>query len=343
MSPDYAASQRTSHVTWLASVAFWTSCVTIGCGGGSSNTPTSPSTPSTPSGPGRVAVVAMSVSSLTLDVNQRTTVTATVRDASGTVLTSKTVAWVTSDATIAGGTVNGNTAEIQGIAPGSATVTASVDGVTGSIAVQVRVTAPAPVATITIAPATATIAVGELLPLVATLRDAGGNFLSGRSIAWATSNSTVANGTVNGANASVTGLSVGTATITATSEGRSGSATVVVTSGSNGGTIPLTCVGLAGGQVYGQDGQFLGRLANQFDSQSILNQFGSYGSQFSSTSMYNQFSSYGSQFSSLSAFNTLATSPPQLYVSGRFAAYVTKNTLKFPGVDPNALRSCSFP
>ena len=97
------------------------------------------------------------------------------------------------------------------------------------------------------------------------------------------------------------------------------------------------------GQVFGADGQYLGRLTNQFDSQSILNTFGQYGSQFSSTSMYNTFSSYGSAFSSLSAYNTLASSPPLLFVGSQFAAYVSKNTIKTPRVDPDALHACAFP
>lgn len=283
----------------------------------------------------------MSASTLTIDVNQKQTVTATVRDAAGTVLSSKTVSWTTSDATVVGGTINGNSAEIQGIAAGAATVTATVDGISGSIAIQVRAVAPAAVNSVAIAPASATLTVGENLPLVATLRDANGNFLSGRVVVWTTSNSAIVSGLVSGANAVVTAVAPGVATITATSEGRVGTATITVIGGT-AGTIPLTCTGLSGGLVFGYDGQYLGRLTNQFDSQSILNQFGAYGSQFSSTSMYNQFSSYGSQFAALSAYNQFSNTPPQLYVNGRFAAYVTKNQFKVPGVDPTALRACSF-
>jgi uncharacterized protein YjdB len=176
----------------------------------------------------------MSVSSLTLDVNQRTSVTAIVRDASGTVLSAKTVSWQTSDASVVKGTVSGNSAELLGMGAGSATVTASVDGVTGRIDVQVLSAAPAPVSTVTIAPSSATIAIGEALPMVATVRDANGNALSGRTVNWTTSNSAIVSGTVNGANATVSGVAAGTVTITASSEGRSGTATVTVSSGTGG-------------------------------------------------------------------------------------------------------------
>jgi hypothetical protein len=51
--------------------------------------------------------------------------------------------------------------------------------------------------------------------------------------------------------------------------------------------------------LVANDGQYLGKLSsNHFDSESICNDFGSYGSRFSSTSSRQQFSSYGSDFSS---------------------------------------------
>jgi hypothetical protein len=293
----------------------------------------------------KTAAVASSITfsppSVTVDVGQTAQVTAMVRDAGGSVLTDKVVSWATSDGSIVGGTTNGNTATIQGFSSGSATVIASVDGVTGNLPVTVRPTAPKPVASVVISPAAATIAVGTSIPLVATLRDAQGNILTDRAISWTTANAAIANGVVSGNLAVVQGLSLGTVTISAISEGVVGSSVIIVTSGGIGG-ISLTCAGVAGGQVYAADGQYLGRLTNQFDSQSILNTFGLYGSQFSSTSMFNSFGRYGSQFGSLSAYNPFASTPPQLYVSGQFAAYVTKNTTKNPRVDPDALRSCPF-
>jgi uncharacterized protein YjdB len=294
-----------------------------------------------PPGAAIVKSVTLSASSLTLDINQAATITASVRDASGAVIVGKVVQWQTSDASVAGGVVSGNSATIQGFAVGSALVTATSDGIAAQLPVTVRTTAPAPVATVTLSPASASIVVGGALPMVATLRDANGNTITGRPIAWTSSNTSIVSGAASGATAVLTGAAAGTATITATSEGKSGTAQVTIVAAAV--PIPLTCVGLAGGQVFAQDGQYLGRLTNQFDAQSILNQFGLYGGQFSSTSMYNQFSQYGGQFAALSAYNQFSTAPPQLFVSGRFAAYVTKNPFKLPGVDPNALRTCSFP
>ncbi|MDB4906277.1 MAG: hypothetical protein JWO05_1061 [Gemmatimonadetes bacterium] len=177
--------------------------------------------------------------------------------------------------------------------------------------------------------------------MIATLRDANGNALTDRIVTWTSSAPTIASGSFVNAFATIAGVAQGIATINATSEGVTGSATVSVVATSGGG-IQLTCAGVAGGRIYGNDGVYLGRLTNQFDAESILNQFGSYGGQFGTYSMYNTFGQYGSAFSALSAFNTLTATPPLLFVNGNFAAFVTKNTIKVPRVDPAALRTCNF-
>jgi hypothetical protein len=61
--------------------------------------------------------------------------------------------------------------------------------------------------------------------------------LTGRTVTWATTSSSVA--TVNGSGL-VTAQGAGTATITASSEGKTGSASVSVTGGSGGGTVLIT-------------------------------------------------------------------------------------------------------
>ena len=288
-----------------------------------------------------VATVSMSVGSLTLDIGQTTTVTATPRDAAGNAIAGKTVAWQTSDASVVGGSVNLNSADLQAVGAGAAIVTATVDGKVGQMSVTVRTSAPKPVATVTISPSSYSLAIGATVQLVATLRDANGIALTGRAVTWSTSNSAVASGTATGNVAAIQGVSSGSATITASSEGVRGTSIITVVQPSGGGVVLLTCSGLAGGSVYGQDGVFLGRLTSAFDSQSINNTFGQYGSQFSSTSMYNQFSQYGSQFAANSAYNPFASTPPILLVSGG-AVYVTKNTFKLPRVDPDYLRGCTF-
>jgi alpha-tubulin suppressor-like RCC1 family protein len=85
---------------------------------------------------------------------------------------------------------------------------------------------PAAVKTIELAPATATVAVGLTRALTATPRDANGVALTGRAIAWTSSAAAVALVDANGV---VTGVAAGTATISAASEGVTGTAAITVT------------------------------------------------------------------------------------------------------------------
>jgi len=84
----------------------------------------------------------------------------------------------------------------------------------------------APVASVAVAPGTASVGVGSAQQFTVALKDANGNTLSGRSVSWASNALGVA--TVNGSGL-VNGMVAGTATITATSEGQSGSSAVTVT------------------------------------------------------------------------------------------------------------------
>src|SRR5439155_997047 len=87
-------------------------------------------------------------------------------------------------------------------------------------------TPPAPVASVTVTPASASVPTGLTFQLTATLKDANGNTLTGRTVTWASSNTAVA--TVSGSGL-VSGATVGPATITATSEAQSGTAAITVT------------------------------------------------------------------------------------------------------------------
>jgi alpha-tubulin suppressor-like RCC1 family protein len=78
---------------------------------------------------------------------------------------------------------------------------------------------------VTVSPSTATIEPGETQQFTATLTDLHGNPLSGPPITWASDNTGVA--TVDG-NGLATGVAEGTATITATSQNVSGTATLTV-------------------------------------------------------------------------------------------------------------------
>jgi uncharacterized protein YjdB len=88
-------------------------------------------------------------------------------------------------------------------------------------------TAPPPVVgSVTVAPSAPSVVVGATTTLQATVKDEGGNVMTGQSIAWSSSNTAVATVSASGV---VTGAAAGSATITAASGGKSGNATVTVT------------------------------------------------------------------------------------------------------------------
>ncbi|MEA3247107.1 MAG: Ig-like domain-containing protein, partial [Gemmatimonadota bacterium] len=86
-------------------------------------------------------------------------------------------------------------------------------------------TGPKPVASVSVTAATTQISVGQQLALNFIALDASGAALTGRTVAWTSSNNLVATVTTTGI---VSGVSPGTATITATVEGKVGSTVITV-------------------------------------------------------------------------------------------------------------------
>ncbi|MEX2156267.1 MAG: Ig-like domain-containing protein [Gemmatimonadales bacterium] len=82
-----------------------------------------------------------------------------------------------------------------------------------------------PVNSITITPATVTLSVNAAVQLAATLRDSTGNILSGPTVSWSSDAGTVASVSSTGL---VRGAAEGSATITASSGGRTATASVLV-------------------------------------------------------------------------------------------------------------------
>jgi len=132
------------------------------------------------------------------------------------VLTGRTVSWGSSTPSVA--TVSGS-GLVTAVALGTATITASSEGKSGTSAITVYI----PVASVLVAPPTATVLVTQTKQFAATTKDAQGNTLTGRLVTWGSSNTSVATVDATGL---ATAKAVGTATITATSEGKSGTATL---------------------------------------------------------------------------------------------------------------------
>ncbi|HEY9427148.1 MAG TPA: Ig-like domain-containing protein, partial [Gemmatimonadaceae bacterium] len=171
------------------------------------------------SGSAPVTSVAVSPTADTLIASSTLQLTATPKDSDGTALGGRTVSWSSSNSAAATVSPSG---VVSSVAPGKATITATVEGVSGQAAITV--TLP-PVASVTVSPASAQIDVGKSVTLAATTLDANGKTLTGRSITWSSGKSSVATVSSSGA---VTGVAAGSAWIFATSEGQRDSAAIVV-------------------------------------------------------------------------------------------------------------------
>lgn len=93
-----------------------------------------------------------------------------------------------------------------------------------------------PVAGVEVAPAAVTLSPGQGTQFSATLRDAQGNVLTGRSVTWTSGNTAVAELSSAGAALAV---AEGSTTVTATSEGVSGDATITVGPAGGGSNFAL--------------------------------------------------------------------------------------------------------
>jgi uncharacterized protein YjdB len=174
-----------------------------------------------------VATVTVVPGSATLTVGDSADFTTELRDSAGNVLTNRVVSWSSSDsAVVVIASASGSSARIRARGAGTASLHATSEGKTGQAAITV--TQPAPVATVTIVPDSANLAVGDSVYFRADLRDAAGNLLTNRTVSWATTDSTVINLHGFGTQALVQPRAVGTAILSATSEGKTGQAKITV-------------------------------------------------------------------------------------------------------------------
>ena len=93
---------------------------------------------------------------------------------------------------------------------------------------------------------------------------------------------------------------------------------------------------------------YLGELTtNTYDSDSIFNEYGTYGSKYGSKSIWSKYGTYGSEYSSYSPFNPYAFSPPMIvdgdynvvgrltvneYMTGAISPYQIYNVLLYLGL-----------
>ncbi len=173
---------------------------------------------------GPVQTIVIAPTTATVATGATTTLVATLRDAAGTTLIGRALAWTSGSPAVA--TVS-STGVVTGVGGGTATITAASEGRTATA--QVSVTGGSGgsiVGSVTITPDTTTeIAGGVTRQLSAIVRDAAGVVLSGQPIIWTTSDALLATVSSTGL---LTPKQKGIVTITATSGGKSGKVVVGV-------------------------------------------------------------------------------------------------------------------
>jgi uncharacterized protein YjdB len=179
-----------------------------------------------------IASVSVSVAS-SINVGKTAQATATLKDASGNVVTGRTVSWVSSDAGIASVSSSGLVTALKG---GSVTIAASSDGKTGS-AMVTSVAPVAPVKSIMLTAAATSLRIGDVVQVSATVKDANGNTLTSVPVTWSSSQPSVATVSSGGV---VAGIGAGSATISAKADTvtRTLAFTVVDTAGTSSASGP---------------------------------------------------------------------------------------------------------
>lgn len=202
-----------------------------------------------------VTAVSLSPATATVAVGATQQLTAAITPANAT---NKNVTWSTSNAAVASVS---NAGLVTGIAAGTATITVTTQDGNKTATSTITVTAsPVAVTGVSVAPTTVSTSVGSTQQLTATVSPANA---TNKNVTWSSSNNSIA--TVNAAGL-VTGVAVGTATITVTTQdgARTATATVMVTQTLNAQIIASTAGASEPGNatVNSYDGNATTRWAN---------------------------------------------------------------------------------
>jgi trimeric autotransporter adhesin len=172
--------------------------------------------------PRAVHSVALSPPQASLRVGETVRLEASARDRTGQPLNGRVVSWASSDPSVASVDAGG---QVTGVRAGASTITATIEGRSATASVTVEAPPPVPVASVTISPTSATLQVGGTRQFTATAHAADGTPLPDRPITWTSSAPAVATVSATGL---VTAVAPGQATITASAEGQSATASVTV-------------------------------------------------------------------------------------------------------------------
>ena len=169
--------------------------------------------------------VTVSPSSPSIEKGETQQFTASAYDSDNGIISGKTFNWSSSNTLVATISASGLA---RGVSAGSTTITASVDGKSGTATLTVTEPPPPPpvVDRVTVSPSSPSIEKGETQQFTASAYDSDNEIISGKTFNWSSSNTLVATVSASGL---ARGVSAGSTTITASVDGKSGTATLTVT------------------------------------------------------------------------------------------------------------------
>ncbi len=210
-----------------------------------------------------IKAIAVTPTTMVLAPGQQGPLSATLKDGDGAAVSPeyRTIVWTTTNASVA--TVS-QAGLITAVAAGTATISATVEGISGSMTVTVTGSA-SPVVEVETLPWLPKIEVGNTWPLMAIARDNMGQEVTGLPVVWASLNHSVATVTQSGV---VTAVSLGQTAVTATIGGVLGGSTVTVVppyplvTGRPGAGGRHSCLLRAGGSIWCWGNGAEGQLGN---------------------------------------------------------------------------------
>lgn len=101
------------------------------------------------------------------------------------------------------------------------------------------------------------------------------------------------------------------------------------------------CDIVKGASLIAQDDKntYLGKITNSYDSDSIFNEYGTYGSEYNSLSIWNKYATFGNESSSYSPHNNLSSTPPMIIKKGKVIGYLSTNKSINNSISPNLLKA----
>lgn len=87
------------------------------------------------------------------------------------------------------------------------------------------------------------------------------------------------------------------------------------------------CDIVRGAKVIAQDSKntYLGEVSNSYNTDSIFNEYGTYGSEYNDKSVFNSYGNFGNEYNQYSATNSYSSEPPMLIKNQKVIGYLSTN------------------